>query len=70
MKSLRSGLKDWLGTAPGALDRLDVGARVEHVGRVVRVGDGVASVAGLPQTRLSELLRFEDGSIGLGAARR
>ncbi len=65
MKSLRSGLKDWLGAAPGALDRLNVGARVEHVGRVVRVGDGVASIAGLPQTRLSELLRFEDGSIGL-----
>ncbi len=65
MKSLRSGLKEWLGTAPGALDQLDVGARVEHVGRVVRVGDGVASVAGLPQARLNELLRFEDGSIGL-----
>jgi len=65
MKSLRSGLKEWLGTAPGALEKLDVGARVEHVGRVLRVGDGVASVAGLPQTRLNELLRFEDGSIGL-----
>jgi F-type H+/Na+-transporting ATPase subunit alpha len=65
MKSFRSGLKEWLGTAPGALDRLDVGARVEHVGRTLRVGDGVASVAGLPATRLNELLRFEDGSIGL-----
>jgi len=65
MKSLRSGLKEWLGSAPGALDRLQVGARIEHVGRVLRVGDGVASVAGLPGTRLSELLRFEDGSSGL-----
>ncbi len=65
MKSLRSGLKQWLGTAPGALDHLDVGTRVEHVGRVLRVGDGVASIAGLPGTRLNELLRFEDGSIGL-----
>lgn len=65
MKSLHSDLKKWLGTAPGALDRLDVAARVEHVGRVLRVGDGVASIAGLPATRLSELLRFEDGSAGL-----
>jgi len=65
MKSLRRGLKEWLGTAPGALDQLEVGARIEHVGRVLRVGDGVASIAGLPGARLNELLRFEDGSTGL-----
>ena len=65
MKSLRSGLNEWLGTAPATLDRLKLGARIEHVGRVLRVGDGVASITGLPETRLNELLRFEDGSIGL-----
>ncbi len=65
MKSLRSGLQEWLGKAPGALGRVEVGARVEHVGRVFRVGDRVATIAGLPATRMNELLRFEDGSSGL-----
>lgn len=65
MKSLRSGLKQWLGAAPDALDRLNVGARAEHVGRVLRIGDGVASVGGLPATRLNELMHFEDGTTGL-----
>ncbi|MHA1560240.1 MAG: F0F1 ATP synthase subunit alpha, partial [Alphaproteobacteria bacterium] len=37
----------------------------EHVGVVEHVGDGVATISGLPWTRLDELLRFEDGTPGL-----
>jgi len=39
--------------------------RLEHVGRVIQVGDGVATVSGLPEARLDELLVFRDGVRGL-----
>jgi len=62
---LRDELKSWLTEAPRALQGLNLRARVDHVGIVTRVGDAVASVAGLPLTRLGELLEFEDGTLGL-----
>src|SRR4051794_23373614 len=37
----------------------------EEVGRVSEAGDGVAKVEGLPSVMASELLRFEDGTLGL-----
>ncbi|MCL4291982.1 MAG: F0F1 ATP synthase subunit alpha [Acidimicrobiia bacterium] len=37
----------------------------EQVGRVLEVGDGVARVAGLPDTAVNELLEFEGGTLGL-----
>jgi F-type H+/Na+-transporting ATPase subunit alpha len=39
--------------------------RLEQIGRVVHVGDGVATVEGLAQARLDELLVFEGGVRGL-----
>ncbi len=36
-----------------------------HVGRVLEVGDGIARVAGLPETSVNELLEFEGGVLGL-----
>lgn len=36
-----------------------------EVGKVVTAGDGIASVSGLPGTMANELLRFEDGTLGL-----
>jgi F-type H+-transporting ATPase subunit alpha len=36
-----------------------------RVGRVLEVGDGIARVAGLPQTAVNELLEFEGGAVGL-----
>lgn len=36
-----------------------------EVGTVVTAGDGIASVSGLPGTMANELLRFEDGTLGL-----
>ncbi|WP_029088845.1 F0F1 ATP synthase subunit alpha [Brevibacterium album] len=40
------------------------GDRTE-VGKVVTAGDGIAQVSGLPGTMANELLRFEDGTLGL-----
>jgi F-type H+-transporting ATPase subunit alpha len=36
-----------------------------QVGRVLEVGDGIARVAGLPETSVNELLEFESGILGL-----
>ncbi|GAB3678022.1 F0F1 ATP synthase subunit alpha [Angustibacter aerolatus] len=43
---------------PGAATR-------EEVGRVAEAGDGIARVEGLPSVMANELLRFEDGTLGL-----
>jgi F-type H+-transporting ATPase subunit alpha len=61
----REPLTGWLCDATRILDNATLRARVEHIGRVSHVGDAVAVVSGLPQTRLGELLRFEDGTLGL-----
>ena len=36
-----------------------------QVGRIIEVGDGIARVSGLPKAAVNELLRFEDGTLGL-----
>ena len=36
-----------------------------QVGAVAEVGDGIARVSGLPDASVNEMLRFEDGTIGL-----
>ncbi|WP_454051371.1 F0F1 ATP synthase subunit alpha [Cellulomonas sp. Marseille-Q8402] len=41
------------------------GAAAEEVGRVTLAGDGIARVEGLPGVMANELLRFEDGTLGL-----
>ena len=43
----------------------DPSVGAEQVGRVVEVGDGIARVSGLPKAKVSELLEFEDGTLGL-----
>ena len=43
---------------PGAASR-------EEVGRVSEAMDGIARVEGLPSVMANELLRFEDGTLGL-----
>ncbi len=55
----------WLPAARRRLRELEVAPALEHVGTVEHVGDGVATITGLPWTRLDELLRFEDGTMGL-----
>ncbi len=41
------------------------GSKTEEVGTVVLAADGIAQVEGLPGVMANELLRFEDGSLGL-----
>ncbi|MBI9116131.1 F0F1 ATP synthase subunit alpha [Sanguibacter suaedae] len=41
------------------------GVVTEEVGRVTLAGDGIAQVEGLPGAMANELLRFEDGTLGL-----
>ena len=43
---------------PGSVERVEVG-------RVISAADGIAKVEGLPSTMANELLRFEDGTLGL-----
>ncbi len=65
MTPLRENIAHWL---PGARQRLrdmTVAPSIEHVGSVESIGDGVATIRGLPGTRLDELLRFDDGTLGL-----
>ena len=54
----------WLDEASARLAHVPLGPRTELVGRVEEVADGVAMVSGLPQARLSELLRFSGGQYG------
>jgi len=65
MKPLREDMAGWLPRARKRLRDMEVAPTLEHVGVVERVGDGVALIAGLPWTRLDELLHFEDGTLGL-----
>jgi len=65
MTTLRDSLGNWLPDARRRLADLRAEPSLEHVGTVEHVGDGVATIAGLPQTRIDELLRFETGALAL-----
>jgi len=65
MPTLIEELEDWIQGARRRLGTLEFKPRIEHIGRVVQVGDGVATVRGLPATRLDELLVFAGGVRGL-----
>ena len=55
---------DWLDTARKALDHTQLGPRIDPLGVVEEVGDGIALISGLPDVRLDELLRFDGGQFG------
>jgi F-type H+-transporting ATPase subunit alpha len=58
-EEIRDALDDFVQSyEPGAAAR-------EEIGRVSDAGDGIAHVEGLPSVMASELLQFEDGSLGL-----
>jgi F-type H+-transporting ATPase subunit alpha len=42
----------------------DIASR-EEIGRVTDAGDGIAHIEGLPSAMANELLRFEDGTLGI-----
>src|SRR5260370_12958456 len=54
----------WLARSRETVARIDLAPQAETVGRVERVGDGIALVSGLPDACLSELLRFDGGRMG------
>ena len=65
MPTLVEELQSWLAQSRARIAAAALAPRLERIGRVVQVGDGVATVAGLPGTRLDELLVFEGGMRGL-----
>ena len=65
MKTIMPGSpEDWLTQAQSCIARANLGPRVDAIGRVESIGDGVAMVSGLPDARLDELLYFARGQTG------
>jgi F-type H+/Na+-transporting ATPase subunit alpha len=65
MGTLADDLQGWAEQSRARIGKLELRPALEHVGRVTQIGDGVASVTGLPATRLDELLVFDGGVRGL-----
>jgi F-type H+-transporting ATPase subunit alpha len=65
MPDLTEDLRTWASRSFERVAALSLEPRLEQIGRVIQIGDGVAVVRGLPATRLDELLVFEDGVQGL-----
>ena len=58
-EEIRSALDDFVQTyTPQAASRTEVGT-------VVMSGDGIARVEGLPSAMANELLRFDNGTLGI-----
>src|SRR5260221_13193869 len=47
------------------IESFDVNLRVDEVGTVLEVGDGIARIHGLEKAMASEMVEFENGSFGL-----
>ena len=62
---LTASVSRWLDSLQGALGTTAAPGRIEHVGRIVSVADGVATVSGLPAARFNELLLFPGEVYGL-----
>jgi F-type H+/Na+-transporting ATPase subunit alpha len=65
MATLAEDLQTWLSQSRQRIGDLALEPRLEQVGRVAQIGDGVAAITGLPETRLDELLVFDGGVRGL-----
>ena len=65
MATLADDFKDWVQQSRRRIQAAAIEPRLERIGRVAQIGDGVATVTGLPDTRLDELLIFESGARGL-----
>ncbi|MDK3019945.1 F0F1 ATP synthase subunit alpha [Pseudodonghicola flavimaris] len=63
--TMRDEAESYLETARSRLQGAEADPELERTGRVEEIGDGVAIISGLPHTRLDELIRFEDGTLGL-----
>jgi F-type H+-transporting ATPase subunit alpha len=58
-------IRGWIAGARARLEAAQAAPRLTQTGLVERIGDGVATVSGLPGTKLDELLRFENGATGV-----
>ncbi|MEN9279934.1 MAG: F0F1 ATP synthase subunit alpha, partial [Gloeomargarita sp. DG_1_4_bins_134] len=47
------------------IEQYDQTVQVANVGTVLQVGDGIARIYGLDKVMASELLEFEDGTVGI-----
>lgn len=65
MPTLADELKDWRKQAGERIAGASLEPLLESIGRVMHVGDGIATVSGLPDVRLDELLLFEGGARGM-----
>jgi F-type H+-transporting ATPase subunit alpha len=65
MATLIEDLRLWSRESRRRIGAARLQPRLEEIGRITHLGDGVATVSGLPETRLDELLRFESGVHGL-----
>ena len=65
MATLAEDLQAWLDESRQRIGNLALEPRLEQVGHVAQIGDGGATVTGLPETRLDELLIFDGGVRGL-----
>jgi F-type H+-transporting ATPase subunit alpha len=68
MRSLADELARWFPEAHARVATLASAPRLEEIGRVEHVGDGIAVVSGLPRTRLEELLVLADGTPALAVS--
>ena len=72
MIPLAEDFQRWMARSREQVAQAPLQPRLERLGRVVQAGDGVAIVAGLPETRLDERLEIEGGvaaqAVDLGEA--
>jgi F-type H+-transporting ATPase subunit alpha len=47
------------------IEKFDQDVKVDNVGTVLQIGDGIARVYGLDQVMSGELLEFEDKTVGI-----
>ena len=65
MPTLTDTVKRWSSGVHTSLAEHEVGPRLEQVGHVEKIGDGVAIVTGLPDAHMNELLQFGDETLGV-----
>ena len=65
MSDLTINTADIAAAIKSNLDGFSPSLEQTTVGRVLEVGDGIARVSGLPGAAVNEMLRFENGLIGL-----
>jgi len=62
---LQRPIDAWCQRLAASLETMNPPGRVSPIGRILHVADGVATVAGLPDTQFNELLRFPNDVFGL-----